>query len=495
MANVLTSFLIGIGFDTSKIDAGVRGVESGMDRVKGSVLKTSAGIVGAFGAGAASVVSTAREVDQLALKTNNLRTSQQYIYNYGNALKSLGGNAEDALSQVSSIETALNNLRLKGEMGPLQDLALAGIDISQLQYAQSGEDFLLKLSEQFPRLDKGQRGVAKEALGLDDASVKLLSMGPEAFQGRMMDAEGLTGNLNGLTENSRILMENSAKFGQIIDGVTNEMAEKFLPSLIGVSSWANEFLLKNRDKISNAIDYAAENSNATFTLGTSAGASLAGAGLAKLGLQTAGTALGKAGAAGMAVSSSAIGADVLNEVLGKYVPHYIEASQSFDRGIMKMTGWDHVPSPMEVFFGQEPQKPAPGTAGAGRPMDSGVASDPEVEVEQPVWMPVDRSGVGPNDPRSEVYNGPVIKEQVMPDADLAPQAINRVEQPVPIGAEQAAREGTRLEAMQEALRRPVEVNNKLTVVLDGQALEAKIIETNERVAYDALADIQTTTAR
>lgn len=435
MANVLTSFLIGIGFDTSKLDSGMRDVDTRMGQVKGSALKVSAALVGAFGAAAASVVKTAGDVDQLALKTGNMRTSMQYIYNYGNALKFLGGNAEDALSIVSGIEKTLNNLQLKGELGPLQDLALAGIDISQLTNAKSAEEFLATLSQQVPGLDKNQRGVVQQSLGLSDAALKSLTQGPEAFQSSLVRSEELTGNLNELTENSRKLMENAAEFSLTIDGITNELAKKFLPSLVGVSGWINNFLKENKGSISEAIQYAADNSAATATLGTGALAATIGAGLSKIGLSTIGGAVGGAGTLGVAVAGSAIGANVLNESLGKYVPGYSKASTGFDEILKSVTGLDRIQSPMELIFGGKPNSSA---------------------------------GLSPSDIQQGSSSGMSAAEERQAGADALASALSKS---------------------------PVKVSNTVNVMLDGQAFENKVIEVNERTAHDTLDDIQSTTAR
>lgn len=436
MANVLTSFLIGIGFDTSKLDSGMRDVDGKMGQVKGSALKVSAALVGAFGAAAASVVNTAKNVDQLALKTGNMRTPMQYIYNYGNALKFLGGSAEDALSIVSTIEQTLNNLQLKGELGPLQDLALAGIDISQLTGAKSAEDFLSILSQQVPQLDKNQRGVVQQSLGLSDAALKSLAQGPEAFQASLVRSEELTGNIDELTENSRKLMESAAEFSATIEGLTNELAKKFLPSLVGVSGWMNNFVKENRAGISEAIQYAADNSAATATLGAGATASLIGAGLAKVGLTTVGGAIGSAGTLGVAVAGGAIGANVLNESLGKYVPGYADISRGFDENIRQITGLERIPGPMELIFG-------------GRPNSSAGLSPSDVALP-------------------EASSGMSAAEERQAAADAVAGALSKS---------------------------PIKVQSTVNVNLDGQALEAKITEVNERSAHSTLDDLSTTTAR
>lgn len=428
MANVLTSFLVGIGFDTTGIDKGVREVESGIGSVRTTALKTSAALVGAFGAAAASVVNTANQIDQVALAANNLRTSQQYIYNFGNALKTMGGNAGDALDTVKNIEGILNAVPVQGTLGPLEDVARAGVDISRLTYANSAEDFFADLASQLPNLSTQQRGVVQESLGLSDAALKALVSGPAAFEAALARAESLTGHVEDLTENSRRLAEEAAEFALTIEGVRNELAEKFLPSLIGASTWINDFLEKNRGAISTGVDFVSENPGATTALGASAGAAVSGAALSKLGLGTIGGALGKAGTAGVIASGAALSARATSNLLS-LIPSYNTLSAGFDAMLRDTLGVERIVGPLEFFGGS-----------------LFSASDS------------------------------------MPPSTTADS----------ITAERQAN----ADAIAGALKRsPIESNINMTVQLDGQALETKIIQTTEQAAFNTMNDITTTTER
>lgn len=425
MSKVLTSFLVGIGYDTKGLEAGEKRVEGSMRGVKGMALGISAALVGAFGAASASVVATARRVDELALATNNLRTSQQYVYDYGNAIRFLGGNADDALSAVTTIEQALNNLRLRGELGPLQDLALAGVDISRLTGAEDAEQFLRELASQLPELDKQQRALVQDALGLSDAVLKSLSGGVNELDRSLEKANALTGNIEQLTEDSRKLAENATIFSLAIEGIANELAEKFLPSLVGVSSWATSFLAENRGSISEGIDVLAGNPEATAGIGAGAAASVAGAGLSKLGLTGVGGALKSAGQIGIIIS------------IADLVTPYIDPI--FDK-----------------LFGVERGE-------------------------------------------SDVYSGSIIR-----GADDIDYLNRRDRSASDTIAPQASREAVSEERMANAdaiagalSKSPIKVNSSinLAVELDGQAIEAKIIDVTEREAFNTLDDITTTTER
>ncbi|WP_288080592.1 hypothetical protein [Pseudomonas sp.] len=311
MARVLKSFLIGLGYDTKKLEEGEKKFGSSIGGIKSKTLTTSAALIGAFALAATSVAATASEVDQLALRTQNLRTSTQTVYNFGNAIKLMGGDAADAVSALSRFEEIQNNFRLRGDAGPIADLALAGIDVTSLYGTQTGEEFARALAGMLPGLNEGQRSIVQESLGLSDATFRSLVGGIDALDASLQRAQGLTGSIDQLTDDSRKLRENMAEFGLIIDGVTNEIAEKFLKSMVGASESVNEFVKSIRGGISESIDVLSDNPEATATLGASAAVAASGSLLSKLGLSGVGGALKTGGTVGAVASAAQLGAPLV----------------------------------------------------------------------------------------------------------------------------------------------------------------------------------------
>ncbi|WP_448693597.1 hypothetical protein [Pseudomonas rhizophila] len=498
-SKVLKSFLIGIGYDTKALEAGDKKINASLNGIKSGALGISGALIGAFGAAAGSVIGVARRVDQLALSTQNLRTSMNSVYNFGNAVQLMGGQASEALDALTRFEEFQNNIRLNGEDGSINELAKAGIDVLSLTYTRTGEEFMRELAEMLPRLDEGQRSQVQSTLGLSDAVFRSLAGGADNLDELMKKAAALTGSVDQLTDESRKLAENASEFGLIIEGIKNELAEEFLPSLIGAGSALNNFLKEYRDEIGGAIGYAADNAGATAVLGGSATAAVAGAAAAKLGLSTVGGAVSKAGTAGVAVTGSAIGANLLNRTLDENVPGYGAASRSFDELLKSVTGLDRIKGPLELISG--------GMGG------SDVSQSPKVEQQ-----PTDQS---------ETYTGTVERSQE--DIDYLnrrdggdSQAPERTIEDIPSAS--AERRNDELfggrsaldsippangptpeedrQATAEALagalsRTPVKVESHLNVnmQLDGQALESKIIQVNERQNYETLGDLKTTTER
>jgi hypothetical protein len=495
-SKVLKSFLIGIGYDTKTLEAGDKKINASLNGIKSSALGISAALVGAFGAGASAIVGVADRVDKLAMSTQNLRTSQAAVYNYGNAIKLMGGDAADAVDTLQRFEEIQNNLRLKGDAGPIGDLATAGIDVSSLYATKTGEEFMRALAEMIPRLDEGQRAQVQSSLGLSDGVFRSLSGGVEKLDETMKRASGLTGSVDQLTDNARKLAENSAEFSLILEGVSNELSEKFIKSLVGAGSALNNFLKDHRESISGAIDYASDNPAATATLGTSAVASVVGATLAKLGLTSIGGLISKSGTAGVAITGGAIGSNLINRSLNETVPGYGDASRGFDELLKDVTGLDRIQGPMELLFGGDGnstqsnrdiryEKPLEYTGQVIRSQEDvdyldqrdGPATDVQIGTEQREAVPV------PVQRPVEIIYGDRSAADIMPPAETTSREDERA---------------ANADAIADAFSRtPIKLENQLglTVQLDGQALEAKITQVNERQNYETLGDLKTTTER
>jgi len=470
-SKVLKSFLIGIGYDTKALEAGDKKIGASLNGIKSNALGISAALVGAFGAGASAIVGVANRVDKLAMSTQNLRTSQAAVYSYGNALKLMGGDAADAVETLAHFEEIQNNLRLKGDAGPINDLSTAGIDVSSLYQTNTGEEFMRALADMIPKLDEGQRAQVQSSLGLSDGVFRSLAGGVENLDETMKRANALTGSIDQLTENSRKLADNSAQLGLIIEGVKNELAEKFLPSLIGASAGVNNFLKEYRPEISKGVDVLAENPQATAGIGIGAATTVAGAGLSKIGLSGVGGALKGAGQLGMAIS--------LADLMTPYI------DPMFD----KLFGVVRQPTSVEAGSGQVLRTQADIDYLDQR--DEWGEQKPPNQWNQP-HQPIDG-----NDPRETL--GPPQAVATPPADDLIFGHRSAADSmPPSSGSTPDEDRQASADALAGALSRaPIKVQNQLGVTLqiDGQALDSRITNVTERQNYEALGDLRTTTER
>lgn len=442
----LKSLLIGIGYDTKGLEAGEKKITGSLEGLKGRTLQISGALVGAFAAGAASIAATARDVDRLAASTQNLRTSTNAVYNYGNAFKLMGGEASEALDAISRFEEFQNNLRLNGQDGSIDALAKAGIDVFALSSTRTGEEFMRALSDMLPSLDEGQRTQVQSTLGLSDYAMRAMSGGSDNLDALATKAGQLTGPVDGLIDNSRKLQESASELSLTIEGIRNELADKFLPSLIGASNWFNKLIGDNREEISGVIDYAAENDGATSLAGLSAGSVVAGAAASKLGLAGMGGAASSAGTLGVATVAGSIGAHELSQYLDSKLPGYGQASREFDDWIKSITGLKTIKSPLQLI--------------------------------NDVFAP----GTQPADYQSSAYGGRSAQDSM----------------PAPASESRADERNAYAESIAGALARsPIKVQSQLGIVLqmDGQAIESKIVQVTERQNYETLGDLTTSTER
>ena len=460
-SKVLKSFLIGIGYDTKALEAGDKKINASLQGIKSNTLGISAALVGAFGAGAGVIANTASRIDRLAAATQNMRTPMNTVYNFGNAVEAMGGQASEALDTLKRLEEFQNNFKLNGQDGSIDSLAKAGIDTGALaRTAESGDsmDVYRELERQYQGLNEGQRAQVQATLGFSNGVARLLSEGKT--ESRMAQAANNTGPIDQMTESARRFAESNTILSQKFEGMANELTEKFLPSLIGASEWTNKFLSEHRGDISKGIDYAADNPGATAALLASSVSSLLGPIISKIGLTSIGSLATKGGIAGVAVTGGAIGSNLLNQGLDKYLPGYRGASQGFDDILKGVTGLDRIPGPLDLMSGRFPgvsEQQVPET------YTGSVIRSPE-DIEYLKYR--DRSAVDSMPPQASADDS--YKDVPSQSNDDLVRAIQRAK---------------------------VNVNNNLTIQLDGRELDARIIQVNERQNYEAMGDFKPTTER
>lgn len=507
-SKVLKSFLIGIGYDTRALEAGDKKINASLQGIKSNALSISAALVGAFGAGAGVIVNTANKIDRLAAATQNMRTPMNTIYNFGNAVEAMGGQAQEAYDALKRFEEFQNNFNLNGQDGSIDSLAKAGIDVGALAATRGGDamDFVRELERQYQGLNEGQRAQVQDALGLSNGVSRLLSEG--RTESRMALASSNTGPIDQMTESARRFADSSTQLSQKFEGLANELTEKFLPSLIGASEWANKFLAEHRGEISKGIDYAADNPGATSALLASSVSSLLGPVISKIGLGSIGGLATKGGLAGITITGSAIGSNLLNQGLDKYVPGYRGVSQDLDDLLKGVTGLDRIPGPLDLMSGRFPV-----AADQTEVNTSPSVSAPSVEQANYKEVPAQNvddlvraqmaarrnrgkdalslnqwgldgslSGVVDRRPPEIIYGDRSAVDSMPPQSsdddghkEVAPQNNDDL-----------------VRAIQRA---KVNVNNNLTIQLDGRELDARIIQVNERQNYEAAEDFRPTTER
>lgn len=347
MSSVLTSFLVGIGWDTSGFDQGTKHIESSMGSVKSSVLQTAASIAtlsALTGAGLKFAKSTS-EIDNF---TRSIGVGRSDLLAFGGALQGMGGDADSAMGILTSLEQKRASI-LTGETGWIAPAARAGIDTNAILQATDSLDAVLRLSDQFQQLSAQQRLNAADALGFDPATVAFLSQGRGVVSATLDQYRNARPPVDGLAEASRDLTQEWSRLEALAGGIGDKVQSKLIPAITQATGIVNKFLSANKQAIGAGIEKygTPENIEAAGVAAAGAGVSTAGAvagsllqrfGLTGTGSLVAGGAR-LAGGAGIAYGVSDIASRFADEQL-RQIPGYQELDAAFTRKAYDVTGWD-----------------------------------------------------------------------------------------------------------------------------------------------------------
>lgn len=347
MSSVLTSFLVGIGWDTSGFDQGTKHIESSMGSVKSSVLQTAASIgtlTALTGAGLKFAKSTS-EIDNF---TRSIGVGRSDLLAFGGALQGMGGDADSAIGILTSLEQKRASI-LTGETGWIAPAARAGIDTNSILQATDSLDAVLRLSDQFQQLSAQQRLNAADALGFDPATVAFLSQGRDVVEATLNQYRDARPLVDGLTEASRDLTQEWSRLEALAGGIGDKVQSKLIPAITQATGKVNEFLTANKQAIDAGIEKygTPENIEAAGVAAAGAGVSTAGAvagsllqrfGLTGTGSMVAGGAR-LAGGVGIAYGVSDIASRFADEQL-QQIPGYQELDAAFTRKAYDVTGLD-----------------------------------------------------------------------------------------------------------------------------------------------------------
>ena len=260
MANVLSQFLVGVGFQFDK--RGANEVGSAIDGIKSKALQAGAVLAGAFGVKALTTDFT-NATDSLGKFGETFGLTANDIMGFGNALAQEGGNLESFLAQIENIERLRAGL-LVGDAGFIATAGRAGIDTGPLIEATNATEAYLALANQFQGMTTQQRLNAASALGLDEASIRLLSRGRgevEELVAKFQSIRPVTDEMTeGAAEFNRQWLEAKQNVGSVADTISTEL----LPVLIGITSEINSWFDENR---LGALRSVAELTKATLGVG------------------------------------------------------------------------------------------------------------------------------------------------------------------------------------------------------------------------------------
>lgn len=473
MANVITSFLVGIGYDTEQLRKGEREISTSMEGVKSLAGTTGAALAAAFIGVGNTAVQTAQRVNDLRLNTNQLYTSTQYVNDYGNALRSLGGNAGDAVGELSKVETALSNLRQKGDASTFTELAYYGVDTQPLTSAESGGQFMERLAQQFPSLSRQQQSGVASTLGLSPASVELLRKGSDGYRDMLNHVHEVAGLSDDLIQKSKDYNNAIGEAQNRWEGVANIISAGVLPAMTDIVN-------KGSDFITDVLKPMAKDNPGS----TGAGLSLIGAGVASsvAGPLLSGIGMGGigAGAAALGLPLAAAGAGVL--AISQSDKIFDESQGDTAGGLLHKGSW------LDKLF----TKDSAGIFDTSEGDSLGGLWHSDNALSR-WWKDVDTTPpmLNQNDGYyKRTFGNKKEKEQIINSSEYTPYASDN-------SYNSAAAVGEAVAEKLYAVPLKATVNNNVdvSVELDGHALDSKITDVHRRNNQMTVDDLQSTTAR
>lgn len=240
MANVITSFLVGIGLDTSEFESGEKRVNQAMEGVKSSTLAIGSAM-------AAAAIGAGVRVDQLAEKSRKLQdqlyrtnTETTWAQGYGVALTELGGNADDAVGRITGLEEKLAAIKM-GDRGWVDSLGPAGFDAGDLAQARDAQDFITRAADQFSRATHTQQVNMAAVLGLTDAEFKLWQQGGSYVDAHTRQLAEQIGYTESLNQKQYEYSQSWVELNLEMDKAGNTISEIMLPGMTELVKKANEY--------------------------------------------------------------------------------------------------------------------------------------------------------------------------------------------------------------------------------------------------------------
>lgn len=240
MSNVITSFLVGIGLDTSDFESGERRVNQAMEGIKSSTLAIGSAM-------AAAAIGAGVRVDQLAEKSRKLQdqlyrtnTETTWAQGYGVALRELGGNADDAVGRITGLEEKLAAIKM-GDRGWVDSLGPAGFDAGDLAQAKDAQDFITRAADQFSRATHTQQVNMASVLGLTDAEFKLWQQGGTYVDAHTRQLAAQIGYTESLNQKQYEYSQSWVELNLELDKAGNTISEIMLPGMTELVKKANEY--------------------------------------------------------------------------------------------------------------------------------------------------------------------------------------------------------------------------------------------------------------
>lgn len=251
----ITDFVVGLGFDSTDFDRGIRNAEKSLGNFKSDILQIGATLAGGFGVksltfGFAEQKEGIRQFAQsIGLAASSYAQLEQAADSYGAS----AGDLQGILSQMARDRAAMS----KGEFN-YTDLAITGINWGAIHSAKDDVEAFVALAGQWQKLSRSQRINTAAYYGLSPQMIDLLSQGRDGVK-RLMETFGeARPYTDDMGKSAREFSKQWAILSSNIGGFADRVAIPFIKDVTDIITVINEWTDANREWLSSGADEIGE---------------------------------------------------------------------------------------------------------------------------------------------------------------------------------------------------------------------------------------------
>lgn len=267
-SSVIDALVVTLGLDSKGFSDGIQGATASLTGFATKVAGLALGFKG-LEAGIQYFENLHKKLSDLYFTGRNLGVFGTELSRLGELAKLFGGNMEDATGSVNTLQSAVFNLRFKGQMSEsLMMLQRFGIDYLDAQgHMRDPEaiarDAAVAIQRRAPESTSGERFQIAQSFGLQGGLASAAAAGPAEFDAMLARAradQGRHGKIPGLTEGTlrgqAMLDRDITSRRQQRDNEMAQVLNKLLPALETLNEWLQKLAQKGIEMGIGGLDAA-----------------------------------------------------------------------------------------------------------------------------------------------------------------------------------------------------------------------------------------------
>ena len=275
MANVLTNFIVGLGFEVDQ--RSFNQATGSIDKLGTSVKAMAAGAVSGFGFKSLTLdlANSNAEIGRIA---DRMGTTAQFIKSLGSVYKDFGGDISTAISDLETVES----MRTATEdqlSGMFSSAGVVGFNASIILNARSAEEAMSNIADLMERMPREEQLQIQRNLGFSDQFFSASQGGSKELKARIDEESKLRPitqeNIESRSsaditqeniENSQLLKEQFNDLTNAIGSYSDKIGNTLIPVVATAIGSVNDWFDANKELIDSGFDKFLDSIADNFTV-------------------------------------------------------------------------------------------------------------------------------------------------------------------------------------------------------------------------------------